>query len=118
VRGRIHERSKHRFACLVALHEDRGLLDCVVGTADVRVPAPDEALPAAYISNVCVDVDSRRLGAPPAPPWLLVTSPTCAWTWTLAAWVRLQPLLRCPIGRCRVGNLTNPAFFIPTRGSR
>jgi GNAT superfamily N-acetyltransferase len=34
----------------------------VVGTADVRVPSPEEALPSAYISNVCVDVDSRRLG--------------------------------------------------------
>lgn len=42
--------------------QDRGQLDGVVGTADVRVPSPEEALPSAYISNVCVDVDSRRLG--------------------------------------------------------
>lgn len=42
--------------------QDRGLLDGVVGTADVRVPSREEALPSAYISNVCVDVDSRRLG--------------------------------------------------------
>jgi len=82
--------------------QDRGLLDGVVGTADVRVPSREEALPSAYISNVCVDVDSRRLGVASmlldkcfevAAAWGLEEVP-----WRLLSQSRIT--LTCPLTRC------------------